>query len=167
MIAQLTLGMGRFAAAAGDLAHSRAYIEEAIALFEQVGDLSQVNHARSDLAGVLQRHGELRPALELYRQTLRDWQHMGHRGAVAQQLESLAFVAIELGQGARAARLLGAAETLRDLTGALRITQQRADYEFSLAALRAQLPAAELDSAWAEGRAMTMDDAVVFAMNEP
>jgi len=166
VIAQLTLGLGRFAVAAGDLPQSRAYVEEAIARFEQVGDVSQVNHARSDLAHVLQRHGELRPAMELYRQTLRDWQHMGHRGAVAQQLESLAFVAIELGQGARAARLLGAAEALRDLSGAVRLTQLHDEYEQALAALRAQLPAAELEASWAGGRAMTMDEAVAYAMDE-
>jgi predicted ATPase/class 3 adenylate cyclase len=165
-IAQATLGVGRFASAGGDLDEARARIEEAIELFRQVGDLGQVNHARGDLARVLRLHGQTGQAIALYRETLRAWQHMGHRGAVAQQLESLAFIAIELGQGARAARLLGATETLREISGALRMTQQGTEYDQALAKLRGQLAPAELEAAWAAGRAMGMDEAVAYALSD-
>jgi predicted ATPase/class 3 adenylate cyclase len=165
-IAQITLGLGRFASAGANLDEARARVEEAIELFRQIGDLGQVNHARSDLARVLRKHGQTEQAIALYRETLRAWQHMGHRGAVAQQLESLAFIAIELGQGVRAARLLGAAESLRDFSGAVRMTQQDAEYDQALAKLRGQISPAELDTAWAAGRAMGIDEAIEFALAE-
>ncbi len=121
-IAQATLGLGRFAGEDGDLVEARAHIEEAIELFRQVGDSGQVNHARSDLARMLRRHGEIDEAVGLYHETLRAWQQMGHRGAIAQQLEGLAFIALARGQSAAAARLLGAADSLRELSGAVRMT---------------------------------------------
>ena len=117
-IAQHIRGLGRFALEYGNLGEAQAQIEESIERFQELGDVSQVNHARSDLAQVLRRQGQIDRAIGVVQGTLRAWQHMGHRGAIAQQLESLAFIAIDLDQGERAARLLGAAESLRELSGA-------------------------------------------------
>jgi predicted ATPase/class 3 adenylate cyclase len=163
-IAQTTLGLGRFAGEDGDLVEARARIEEAIELFRQVGDSGQVNHARSDLARMLRRHGEIDEAVGLYHETLRAWQHMGHRGAIAQQLEGLAFIALARGQSARAARLLGAADSLRELSSAVRMTQQQAEYDQALAKLRGQISPAELDAAWAAGKSLSLDQAIEDAL---
>jgi hypothetical protein len=53
----------------------------------------------------------------LYRETIGGWVHLGNRGAVANQLENVAYVAIERGRLERAARLLGAAEMIREVAG--------------------------------------------------
>jgi hypothetical protein len=62
---------------------------------------------------------------------------------------------------ARAARLHGAAETLRETIGVPLTTMERALYD--PAAVRAS---PELASAWAEGRAMTLEQAVAYALDE-
>ena len=98
--------------------------------------------------------------------TLRGWQHLGQRGAIAHQLESLAFVALERRQSSRAARLLGAAEALREASGAVHMAMERSEYEQIVISLRAQLPAPELAAAWAAGRAMAMDEAVDYALGQ-
>ena len=80
--------------------------------------------------------------------------------------QSLALIAIELGQGARAARLLGAVESLRDLSGAVRMTQQQAEYDQALAKLRGQVDPTELEAAWAAGQDMTMEVVIEFELAE-
>ena len=164
--AMATLVAGRLAMATGDLAEARARIEEVIGLFRQMGDLSMANHARVDLAHVLRRHGDLDQAEAQYQESLRTWQHLGQRGAVAHVLESLAMVALARGRDDRAARLLGAAEALRDLSGAQRMGYERAEYDSHVAALRAALDPARLDEAWAAGRAMSLDAAIEITLSD-
>ena len=57
--------------------------------------------------------GNFEEALALYRETIPDWQEIGHRGAVAHQLECFAFIAKAQEQGERAVKLMSAAEALR------------------------------------------------------
>jgi hypothetical protein len=160
ILAQVTLNLGRLAAAEGEMAEARQLLEESATRFQQVRDLNQLNSARSELAHSLRRHGDYESARVLYLETIQDWRQQGHRGAVAHQLECLAFIANAQGQGSRAARLLGAAESLREASHSPMIPYERAEYEQSVAALRGQ--ASESD--WAEGRALTLDQAVAFAL---
>jgi len=60
--------------------------------------------------------------------------------------------------------LFGAAESLREETGALMMSWEQAEYDREVAALRAGLPAGELATAWATGRALSLDAAVDFAV---
>ncbi len=64
------------------------------------------------------------------------------------------------GEPAWAGRLWGAAEALREAMGTLIPPVYRADYEQSIAATRAQLGQKAFAAAWAEGRAMTPDQAL-------
>jgi hypothetical protein len=86
-------------------------------------------------------------------------------------LENLAFIAIDLDQGARAAQLLGAVESLRELSGAVRMTTQQAEYDQALAKLAGlrqqagQTSPAELDAAWAAGKSLWPDQAVAYALS--
>ncbi len=94
----------------------------------------------------------------------REWEHSGNRGAIANQLEAFGFIAVERGETDRAARLLGAAETLRELAGAAMLSYERAEYDAFVARLRASLAPAAFESAWAAGRTMSVGDAVAFAL---
>ena len=80
-------------------------------------------------------------------------------------LEVLASALAMLGQDRRAARLFGAAEASRERIGsAIGTTPFRKLCERHLALLHAQLEADELAAAWAEGRAMTFEEAVEYAL---
>jgi hypothetical protein len=70
-----------------------------------------------------------------------------------------------LGQETHAARLFGATEALRERTGStIGTTPFRKLRERYLAVLHAQLGADELAAAWAEGRAVTFEQAVEYAL---
>ena len=159
--------------AAARLAMVDGHLDAAIDLFlesarllDEVGDSQGALGSRSEVAHMLRRHGRPDEALALYGETLRSWQRIGHRGSVAHQLENLAFLALAGAQTARAARLLGQAEALRAASNSLMMAPEHAEYDQALTALRAQLSQPELDLAWAEGRAMAMDESITYALGD-
>ncbi len=72
------------------------------------------------------------------------------------------------GEPARAARLWGAAQALRDDTGIPMSPFLRShyDYEGYFGAARSRLDEAAWEAAWAEGKAMTPEEAVEYALLE-
>jgi hypothetical protein len=58
----------------------------------------------------------------------------------------------------------GATEAIRDEINVARTPWERREYEQETAALRDALPLDAIDAAWAAGRAMTLDEAVDFAV---
>jgi hypothetical protein len=73
---------------------------------------------------------------------------------------------VAYGQVERAARLFGAAEELREAGGAPLPSAGRANYERDVAAVRAALSEVDFTISWAEGRGMTMDQAVEYALEQ-
>jgi hypothetical protein len=63
-------------------------------------------------------------------------------------------------------RLWGAADALRPEFGNARSVHLSVAYEHQVKAVRAVLTAEAFDQAWDEGRAMTLDDAVRYALDE-
>jgi hypothetical protein len=120
----------------------------------------------SELAHMLRHEGRIDDARPIYRQAIREWQDLGRRAAVANMLENFAFIARAEGQSERAARLLGAAEPIRDEIRVDMTPWEREEYEREVAALRESLPPASFVAAWAAGRALTLDEAVDFAVAE-
>jgi DNA-binding CsgD family transcriptional regulator len=61
------------------------------------------------------------------------------------------------------ARLFGAADAIRQRTGMARFKVYEADYRVSVATLRESLGEKEFDSMWAEGAALSTEDAIAYA----
>ena len=98
-------------------------------LHREMGDQFSVTGHQSGMAHVARQMGNYQEALALYRETLPDWQKIGHRGAVAHQLECMAFIAKAQERGERAVKLMGAAEALRAASSSLRTPQEQIEYE--------------------------------------
>jgi predicted ATPase/class 3 adenylate cyclase/DNA-binding CsgD family transcriptional regulator len=77
-------------------------------------------------------------------------------------LECLADLARDA-DSQQAARLFGAAEAFRQRSGMVRFKVHQAGYESSVAALRDAMEEAEFAAAWAEGAALSTDEAIVYA----
>jgi predicted ATPase/class 3 adenylate cyclase len=136
---------------------------EAIQRFSEIGDTRFALAARSDMAHALRRGGRLDDASALYRETLAGWLHLGNRGAVANQLENVGYVAIERGQLPLAAQLLGAAEAIRETAASRIAIDEEPELRAYLGRLREAVPAEELSSAWDAGRALLLAEAVTVA----
>jgi hypothetical protein len=76
-------------------------------------------------------------------------------------LDSFAAIAVPE-EPRRAAVLLGAGEGIRDKTGFA--VYDREERERIVAASRADLDAAEFARRWADGRAMTLEEAAAYAL---
>ena len=80
------------------------------------------------------------------------WQELGHRSAVAHQLECFGLIAVVQGQTQRAATLFGAAEALRAVIDTPMMSAERAEYDQALDRLRGQMDADAFAAVLAEGR---------------
>ncbi|MGH3967472.1 MAG: helix-turn-helix transcriptional regulator, partial [Mycobacterium sp.] len=77
-------------------------------------------------------------------------------------LECLAVLAVDAGSHREAARLFGAAHGIRQRMGAVRFKVWDTDYEASVAALRETMGEQDFDSAWAEGAALSTEEAITY-----
>ncbi len=110
--------------------------------------------------------GDVRLAEFHYKEGLALYWERGIAYFIARGLERLAHVAAVRKQPERAARLLGAAEALRESRGIGIYPYERQEYESHLESLRLQLDQVTWTALWAEGRAMTLEVAVAFALND-
>ena len=151
-IAFAALSRGRIDGFGGRLADARRWFAMAIEGYSKL-DSGLVLVARSDLGHALRFNGAIDEAVAVYRETLHGWQHAGNRGAIANQLESVAFVALERDDHVSAARLLAAAEATREAAEAPMLPYERAEYEAAVATVHERLDPSVLEAAWAEGQA--------------
>ncbi len=156
---------GRAASRAGRHVEAQRWFREAADRYAALGDIRFRLSSQSELAHALRRSGATDEADSEYRQTIAGWLRTGNRGAVANQLESLAFTAVIRGAGTRSAHLLGAAEALREASGDPMTVDERSEYDTFVDRLKGLLDAAALSDYWLKGRALTPRDAVALAVS--
>jgi predicted ATPase len=160
----ILVGQGNLHALTGDLEGAEAIYREADQRVQELGDPRQTIYFRSELAHTLRWQGKWEQALPLYHETIQYFQDIGHESAVAHQLECFAYIAIALEEPEKAARLLGAAQAIRERTNnPISLPWQKADYAQAMKQLAQMLGSADRDAALGEGRSMTLDEAVVLA----
>jgi len=91
------------------------------------------------------------------------WVRSGNRGAVAHQLENIAFALIARGSVENAARLLGAAAILRESAHSPMIQSEHIEFDDWMARLRASGDNGPIDAALAAGGRLSMAEAVAAA----
>jgi DNA-binding CsgD family transcriptional regulator len=92
---------------------------------------------------------------------------IGDRWASAMYLEAMAKSAAAGGRAVDAARILGAADGLREAIRAPIPPMDRPDHDRALAAARRALTPSEFAAAWNEGRQMTPDEVLATAARVP
>ena len=95
---------------------------------------------------------------------------VGNRDGIAFTMELFAGLAGREGHGAagaaRAARLFGAADALRAAIGSPLAPFDQPTYDHDVEAAHAQLNNDIWEAAWAEGRAMTLEQAIACALSD-
>jgi predicted ATPase/DNA-binding NarL/FixJ family response regulator len=147
-----------------EYAEARSKFKQCLSLLGERGEKTSKVMAQSELAHLERLEGHYPQALYLYQCTLGVYQEMGHLGALARQFECMAFILRGEGQMMTAARLLGAAETLREKVGAVMIKDEHGEYEQEVTALRASMERLDFESAWTAGRDMSLDETRSLAM---
>ncbi len=147
----------------GDYAKAEALAEESLSLFNEVGDKRGVARMMTSLGATARLQGDDERATALLVEALSQLLEMGDQGSFVDALDDLALLACTRGSPERAARLFGAAETLRDAVDYPVRPTSRASYDRNVALVRAQLNEATFSKAWAEGRALTLEQALAEA----
>jgi non-specific serine/threonine protein kinase len=166
IIAQTLCRLGSLARYQGDFATARARCEEGLAAAREFGSPREMAWALHDMGKLACCEGDYAAARAQCGEALAIRQKLGERRWIPQCLEGLAWAAGGEGQLTRAARLLGAAEALREKHGTPPAPLERADYASSLSAARSGLGDEAFAAAWAEGREMTLEEAVRAALAE-
>jgi DNA-binding CsgD family transcriptional regulator len=78
-------------------------------------------------------------------------------------LECLAILGTKSGQHLSAVRLVGAADAIRQRIGVVRFKIYDADYDANVTLLRNSLGEKAFDKAWAEGAALSAEEALAYA----
>jgi predicted ATPase/DNA-binding SARP family transcriptional activator/DNA-binding CsgD family transcriptional regulator len=158
--------LGNLALYRGDYERARLLYEESLELAREVGDKQGVALALGNLGAVAIHQQDYRRAMNLQAEGLALAQELGDMEGVAYGLEMMATAADAQGQVRRAARLWGTAEVLRESIGAPLPANERPDYNRQVTAARSQLEEAAWLEAWAKGQAMTLEEAISYALEK-
>jgi len=157
--------LGEVARCQDNYTRAAAHYAESLTLFQKVGDTGGIALCLLNQGYLAHAQGETSRAQALCAESLPLWQKIGSKVGFAVCLAGLALVArAEKGQSERAARLFGAVAQYN--ISAFQNPVERAFYERSVAAVRAQLSEAAFAAAWAEGQALTTEQALAEAMSK-
>ena len=144
----------------GEYRRAGAVCEESLAIFRELRVPQGVAMASCALGLVAWRLGDQRRATSLLTEGLTQAWTVGDREWIGVALNYLASVACDQHDYRRAARLLAATEAIWSALGAAPWPTSRADHERAVRAARSALGEDEFQAAWAEGRVMTLEQAV-------
>jgi tetratricopeptide (TPR) repeat protein len=143
---------------------AKKHFETGLRMFEHVGHKGFVTIMTAEIAHVERTLGNYVQAKHTYQETIRVFQDLGNRPAVAHQLECFAMIAVAEEEPQRAAKLFGAAEAIREVTGHKPTDEEQAEEAQFINQLHSMLPEAEFKALWAQGKSMTMEQAIQLAL---
>ncbi len=164
-VAYVLNALGEIARLQNDYQLASILYSEALALRREIGEKSGIIGTVHNLGHIALHEGDYARAIALFKESLALTQTLDEAwlGTVV-CLAGLAGVATAMRQPERAARLFGAAEALIERRQLVWPPADRAEYDRNVAAARAQLDESTFNAAWAEGRAMTLEQAIAYAL---
>jgi tetratricopeptide (TPR) repeat protein len=162
------LGMGDVLLNQGNATRAALSFEQAVDMYRVIGDKGQWATALRCLGRAAHVQGDDERAFALYMESLVSFREQQKVQGVAGCLVNIASVWGARGRPIRAARLLGAAQTLFGprFVPSVGITGLLVDEERDVANVRAQLDEATFAAAWAEGQALTLEQAIAEALDD-
>jgi DNA-binding CsgD family transcriptional regulator len=138
--------------------------ERSVALFRELGDDRSLSNSLINLGLSALTLGDLPQSTAYFTEAIELRKALGNTLGIAECLEGFAALASAAGRPRRAARLYGAAEALREITGAPLLDPDRVEHERLVSAVRQRLGEQSFATEWAAGRATAPQDAARFAL---
>jgi len=158
------LGLLRFER--GDRDAGKRAVEEALLLARPLRDRWLISNVTAGLGRVLASDDPERAAA-LFRESLTLAYETRHRWRIARLLENFAALLARSEQPDDAARLLGAAQRLREVIGSVRGPSVQSWVDATAAPARERLGRARFEAALDRGKTMTLEEAVTLALGRP
>jgi DNA-binding CsgD family transcriptional regulator len=154
---------GRAALARGDVSTARSALDAAMEVAVGVGVPWMIVDACHNRAFLARADGDPAVAEDLHHRALALEVEYGFRGVAAGTLEGLASLAAAGDSHPEAARLLGAAQALRQATGQTRWPLEQPAYEADVVTLRSVLGDEAFEQLRTDGTALSLEEAAAYA----
>jgi predicted ATPase/DNA-binding SARP family transcriptional activator len=161
-VALILAGLGSALTFTGEYTRAQPLLLEGLALQQELDDVPLMAWSYLFLGVLSYLQGESARARQYFSQNLAIVAKLGNLNSLPDTLEGTAGVATAQ-QPVLAARLLGAAEALRESLKLVRSPVAQAYYDRILASVRTQLPADELRDAWQAGRGLSAKQVIAEA----
>jgi tetratricopeptide (TPR) repeat protein len=157
--------LGDVARFEGDPASARSRLDEALTVQREIGNQWGIAVAFSALGLLACEQGDYASARTFLKKSLPVLRGNGDRRTIADTMGSLADVMAALGESVWAAQMWGATERLREEIGSPVTASEQPRYMRRVSEVRVALgDDAAFESAWQDGRKMTWEAAVTFAL---
>ena len=156
--------LGMVVCSQGDLVRAAKLTEEGVALMRELGARGEVSLGLCNLGWITLLQSDLDRAADFYGESLALAWDTGMNPIVQGALEGFACLAGARGEVERAARLWGAAQSLHEAKGIPRDTDFLAEADARISEVRSSLGEEAWEEAYRKGQAMTLDEAVSYAM---
>jgi tetratricopeptide (TPR) repeat protein len=150
--------------AQGDFAGARAIYQEALDLLQEADHAAGIAHALGNLSKTAIALGEFDTARVLVEDSLQRYRSLGYRHEMAVSVRRAAGVAAGMGHPEPALRLGGAGTALCEAIGVSQPAVFEQRFEEMLDPARNILDSATEITVWEEGRALTLKEAVAYAL---
>ncbi len=157
--------LGALAHAQGDFAEAQRLCQQSVAVWQELGDHRSIVYPHIILGLVALDRGEFQQAAQQFQASLELLQDQGSQASIADCLEGLAAAAAQGQRYEWSAQMMGAAAQLRKHIGVPLTAAEQSLYEQRLAAVRVALGSRVFAIAWTEGRAMSLEHAVAYALS--
>ncbi len=151
----------------GKFDESENLLRQIFPIVESQGNESGMAILLSNLGGVARGKGQFSEAHTLFKTSLKSFQLRDEKSCITNSLEELAFLARAEGATTRAALLWGAEKALSASIGSCRPPNEHSRKSLAVSEVQKELGEEAFAAAWAEGQAMTWEQAVAFALEEP
>jgi predicted ATPase/DNA-binding SARP family transcriptional activator len=165
-LAVVATNLGGLALKRGDYESAERHLEASIELVRKVGDDEGMAESLRTLGSVATGRRDYARARDLFAQSMSLSAEIGFPESVAHCLSGLGQVSVSGGDAARAATLFGAAEAILESIGARMLAVEQRLHEAAVEAARLELGEDTLAAAVAAGRALTIEQAVAYALAE-
>jgi tetratricopeptide (TPR) repeat protein len=166
-VVAVLINLGEVARLQGDYVRAQALGTEGLTLARELGHKEYVAIALANLGDVAHLQGDDERARTFIAEALAVFSTVGNIRGSAYSLGTLAAVAGAMGQYRRAATLWGSAAALRTSVGVGLTPLEQAEQDTQLSHLQATLGREAFTSAWAEGQALTLEQAIALALDPP
>lgn len=156
--------LGLIAYYQGDYERAAALYHEALPTCRELGEKWLLAVVLNNLGRVAHGQANYSGATELCVQALTLRRQLGDKRGIAESLEGLAADAVAQARFERATRLFGAAKQLREVIGVPLPPSELSQHTRSVEKARVALGEDAFAAAWVEGRAMTVEQAVAYAL---
>jgi predicted ATPase/DNA-binding SARP family transcriptional activator/DNA-binding CsgD family transcriptional regulator len=159
--------LGFAAEVESDHEETRRRWKQALGIYRELGDIWGLTRCLPSLGMITLSHRDVDEAAGYFEEGLAMERDIRYKTVIFFHFMGLSAIAAVRGQARRAAKLYGATEKLRESEGfsLATVASSGYDYEGYLALVRAGLDATTFEAAWNEGRALSIEEAIEYALS--